>query len=277
MSRAHLQLSFTCACSACARSASCASSTWTGDLLARAPGMLYGACMLRSVQSKARFADCFRSALPEPLERSIGMDAYGMVSFLVSAVYARSGKFCGCSAQTENKRNAVCGSREPITPSAVGAVRRLKKLMYRVVFPFELKLRNVADECADADNVFHLFAVVVHVGSGLNHGRAHSLICALRAHVHPVEQEGADASASYAPASPERHRTSSWSQLLLVTRKGGKATSVGSSMVPCMRLPLAKPTTPSCAPTLIVALTRVIALAHVTAWLHESRGIRFQR
>ena len=49
-------------------------------------------------------------------------------------------------------------------------MRRLKKLMYRVVFPFELKLRNVADECADADNVFHLFAVVVHVGSGLNHG-----------------------------------------------------------------------------------------------------------
>ena len=52
----------------------------------------------------------------------------------------------------------------------VAAMRRLKKLMYRVVFPFELKLRNVADECADADNVFHLFAVVVHVGSGLNHG-----------------------------------------------------------------------------------------------------------
>jgi hypothetical protein len=47
---------------------------------------------------------------------------------------------------------------------------RLRKLMYRVVFPFELKLRNVADECDDADDVFHLFAVVVHVGSGLNHG-----------------------------------------------------------------------------------------------------------
>ena len=52
----------------------------------------------------------------------------------------------------------------------VAGARRLKKLMYRVVFPFELKLRNVADECADADNVFRLFAVVVHVGSGLNHG-----------------------------------------------------------------------------------------------------------
>lgn len=42
--------------------------------------------------------------------------------------------------------------------------------MYRVVFPFELKLRNVADECVNADDVFNLFAVVVHVGSGLNHG-----------------------------------------------------------------------------------------------------------
>ena len=43
--------------------------------------------------------------------------------------------------------------------------------MYRVVFPFELKLRNTTDDCPDAEDVYHLFAVVVHVGSGPNHGK----------------------------------------------------------------------------------------------------------
>ena len=48
---------------------------------------------------------------------------------------------------------------------------RLKKLMYRVVFPFELKLGNTSDNCDAADSVYNLFAVVVHIGSGMNHGR----------------------------------------------------------------------------------------------------------
>ncbi len=42
--------------------------------------------------------------------------------------------------------------------------------MFRVVFPFELKLRNTVDGCAGADDLYSLFAVVVHVGSGPNHG-----------------------------------------------------------------------------------------------------------
>ena len=42
--------------------------------------------------------------------------------------------------------------------------------MFRVVFPFELKLRNTVDGCAHADDLYSLFAVVVHVGSGPNHG-----------------------------------------------------------------------------------------------------------
>jgi hypothetical protein len=46
----------------------------------------------------------------------------------------------------------------------------MRKLMFRVVFPFELKLRNTADDCARADDLYSLFAVVVHVGSGPNHG-----------------------------------------------------------------------------------------------------------
>ncbi|XP_073013536.1 ubiquitin carboxyl-terminal hydrolase 4-like [Typha latifolia] len=50
---------------------------------------------------------------------------------------------------------------------------RYKKLWYRVVFPMELKLTNTID---DADSEYSLFAVVVHVGSGPNHGHYISLV-----------------------------------------------------------------------------------------------------
>jgi hypothetical protein len=44
--------------------------------------------------------------------------------------------------------------------------------MYRVVFPFELKLPNTTDDAAGRDALYSLFAVVVHVGSGPHHGEA---------------------------------------------------------------------------------------------------------
>ncbi|XP_059308113.1 ubiquitin carboxyl-terminal hydrolase 4 isoform X2 [Lycium ferocissimum] len=50
---------------------------------------------------------------------------------------------------------------------------RYKKLSYRVVFPLELKLSNTVE---DADAEYSLFAVVVHVGSGPNHGHYVSLV-----------------------------------------------------------------------------------------------------
>lgn len=50
---------------------------------------------------------------------------------------------------------------------------RYKKLSYRVVFPLELKLCNTVDKC---DLEYSLFAVVVHVGSGPNHGHYVSLV-----------------------------------------------------------------------------------------------------
>ncbi|KAG1334583.1 Ubiquitin carboxyl-terminal hydrolase 4 [Cocos nucifera] len=50
---------------------------------------------------------------------------------------------------------------------------RYKKLSYRVVFPLELKLSNTID---NADSEYSLFAVVVHVGSGPNHGHYVSLV-----------------------------------------------------------------------------------------------------
>lgn len=42
--------------------------------------------------------------------------------------------------------------------------------MYRVVFPFELKLPNTTADAEGQDATYSLFAVVVHVGSGPHHG-----------------------------------------------------------------------------------------------------------
>lgn len=50
---------------------------------------------------------------------------------------------------------------------------RYKKLSYRVVFPLELKLINTVD---NSDLEYSLFAVLVHVGSGPNHGHYISLV-----------------------------------------------------------------------------------------------------
>ncbi|CAL9199224.1 ubiquitin carboxyl-terminal hydrolase 3-like [Musa acuminata AAA Group] len=50
---------------------------------------------------------------------------------------------------------------------------RNKKLSYRVVFPMELKLMNTVE---DPDTGYSLFAVVVHIGTGPNHGHYVSLV-----------------------------------------------------------------------------------------------------
>ncbi len=53
---------------------------------------------------------------------------------------------------------------------------RYKKLSYRVVFPLELKLCNTTDDAPGSEAEYSLFAVVVHVGSGPNHGHYVSLV-----------------------------------------------------------------------------------------------------
>ncbi len=47
---------------------------------------------------------------------------------------------------------------------------KMRKLMYRVVFPLELKLSNTTADAEGADSPFALAGVVVHVGSGPTHG-----------------------------------------------------------------------------------------------------------
>lgn len=58
----------------------------------------------------------------------------------------------------------------------VEQIQRYKKLSYRVVFPLEYRLSNTSDDADDPDRCYSLFAVVVHVGSGPNHGHYVSLI-----------------------------------------------------------------------------------------------------
>ena len=53
--------------------------------------------------------------------------------------------------------------------------------MHRVAFPDELKLNNLSEDAPEEerDASYHLFAVVVHVGSGPNHGH---YVCLVRSH-----------------------------------------------------------------------------------------------
>lgn len=52
----------------------------------------------------------------------------------------------------------------------IEALGRHAKLNHRVVFPSELKIPNLIDEAENPDASYKLFAVVVHIGSGPNHG-----------------------------------------------------------------------------------------------------------
>ncbi|CAM9192142.1 unnamed protein product [Scytosiphon promiscuus] len=55
----------------------------------------------------------------------------------------------------------------------VESLENFAKLSHRVVFPLELRTPNMTDEAGEADadgRLYRLFAVVVHIGRGLNHG-----------------------------------------------------------------------------------------------------------
>ncbi|KAL4451497.1 hypothetical protein ABPG75_007159 [Micractinium tetrahymenae] len=58
----------------------------------------------------------------------------------------------------------------------IESMGRMKKLMHRVTFPWELKMINTTDDCPDADSAYELFAVVVHMGAHPNHGHYVALV-----------------------------------------------------------------------------------------------------
>ncbi|KAF9041166.1 hypothetical protein BDP27DRAFT_1244526 [Rhodocollybia butyracea] len=50
------------------------------------------------------------------------------------------------------------------------------KLAYRVAFPLQLRLFNTVDDAEDADRLYNLFAIVIHLGNGPHHGHYISII-----------------------------------------------------------------------------------------------------
>ncbi|KAJ3105565.1 hypothetical protein HDU97_007907 [Phlyctochytrium planicorne] len=50
------------------------------------------------------------------------------------------------------------------------------KLSYRVVFPMELRLFNTSDDADDADRLYVLSSVIVHIGNGPHHGHYVSVV-----------------------------------------------------------------------------------------------------
>jgi len=58
----------------------------------------------------------------------------------------------------------------------VGDLNKFKKLTYRVVFPFELRLFNTTEDCANSDRIYDLVSFVVHCGVGLNRGHYISVV-----------------------------------------------------------------------------------------------------
>ncbi|KZT00016.1 cysteine proteinase [Laetiporus sulphureus 93-53] len=55
-------------------------------------------------------------------------------------------------------------------------VKRYIKLTYRVAFPLQLRLFNTVDDAENPDRLYELFAIVVHIGAGLNHGHYVTII-----------------------------------------------------------------------------------------------------
>ncbi|KAG7099957.1 hypothetical protein E1B28_001750 [Marasmius oreades] len=74
-------------------------------------------------------------------------------------------------------------------------VKKYIKLAYRVAFPLQLRLFNTVDDTDDADRLYNLFAIVIHIGSGPHHGHYISIIKTLGSwlvfdddHVHPISE-----------------------------------------------------------------------------------------
>jgi len=96
--------------------------------------------------------------------------------------------FCDtcCSLQEAKKRMAI--KRLPNVLALhlkrfkyMEQLQRFKKLSYKVAFPFDLEIGNIAGDVPEEDRRYCLFAVIVHVGSGPNHGHYVALV---RSHSH---------------------------------------------------------------------------------------------
>jgi len=58
-------------------------------------------------------------------------------------------------------------------------LQQYKKLNHRVAFPHEFVIQNTSNDALDPERRYELFAVVIHVGSGPNHGH---YVCMVKSH-----------------------------------------------------------------------------------------------
>lgn len=97
---------------------------------------------------------------------------------ILGLLYKIFTRLCNCSLQEAQKRMKIKKTPQILVIHLkrfkyMEQLGRYKKLSYRVVFPLELKLNNTVE---NSDSEYSLFAVVVHVGSGPNHGHYVSLV-----------------------------------------------------------------------------------------------------
>jgi ubiquitin carboxyl-terminal hydrolase 12/46 len=92
---------------------------------------------------------------------------------------ARNKFFCEACHSLQEAQKRMCLRRLPRVLTLhlkrfkyLEAIQNFSKLSHRVVFPLQLRMPNMArDAAADADAcLYRLFAVVVHIGRGMNHG-----------------------------------------------------------------------------------------------------------
>lgn len=87
-----------------------------------------------------------------------------------------------CCGLQEAQRRMLVKSAPPVLAlhlkrfKFIEQLGRYKKLTHRVVFPNELKLGNMVEGAPGQDTAYHLFAVVVHIGTGPNHGHYVSVV-----------------------------------------------------------------------------------------------------
>lgn len=108
-----------------------------------------------------------------------GIAVFAYFSFFCQVIIQKVHCFlCNCSLQEAQKRMKIKKTPHILVIHLkrfkyMEQLGRYKKLSYRVVFPLELKLNNTVE---NSDSEYSLFAVVVHVGSGPNHGHYVSLV-----------------------------------------------------------------------------------------------------
>lgn len=118
-----------------------------------------------------------------------------LVAFLLACVHLSAGTLKLVDMRLVPSQSVSRPTEETVVYCVV--LLRERKLMYRVVFPFELKLPNTTDDAAGRDALYSLFAVVVHVGSGPHHGEPFSNVC----HAQPLVSVMLNLSAWASPAA----------------------------------------------------------------------------